>query len=193
VITQTIAIVVSLCLIRPAQPAVGSDESAVTITGGADATGDGYAWTVVNNHTSPIVYVEFPHYHASLFLAPDGWSTDSTFLVNVGVEDRPGTCTARVGQPASGIKRGATGTFQMRVYQPGTRRGQGTVVVRFADGSEVQVSGVEMPTPEAMSDKYAPLIGLGAIFIIWLAIGAKRRGKIRRTKASEQDPTTPQG
>jgi len=190
-ISQGIVTLASLCWMLPAQPAVGANTPKVTITGGVDITGDGYTWTISNDYASPIVYVKFPHYHATLFFAPDGWSTQSTFLVNVGVKDRPGICTARAEQPASGITRGNAGTFRMRIYQPGTRRGLGTVLVRFADDSELKISGVEMPTPEAISDKYAPLIGLGAIFIIWLAIGARRRAKARRAGASEEDPAPP--
>ena len=65
--------------------AAANEGRRVTIVGGADATGHRYTWTVTNEDTSPIVYVEFPHYRANLFFSPHGWSTDeSTFLVNVG-------------------------------------------------------------------------------------------------------------
>ena len=69
-----------------------ADPPNATVTGGPDTSGRKYSWTVTNEHTSPVVYVEFPHYHGSLFFAPENWRVECTFLVNVGVEDRPGIC-----------------------------------------------------------------------------------------------------
>lgn len=163
-----------------------------TITGGADPAGYSYTWTVTNKHTSPIVHVEFPHYHGALFFAPEDWSVECTFLVNVGVEDRPGVCTARnvlFAEAPAGFARNNTALgskpgsardtldFRMQVLLRGTRRGQGQVLVRFADGSEVYVAGVELPQREAVGDKYVPLIGLGLIFLIWVIARSRSRAK----------------
>ncbi|MGB2985820.1 MAG: hypothetical protein WBE26_08045 [Phycisphaerae bacterium] len=152
----------------------------VTITGGADASGQNYTWTVTNKHTSPIVYVEFPHYHAGLFFAPKGWSTESTALVRVGYKDEPGVCIAKSDSPTAGISAGQSVTFRMGIAPLPTRRGKGTVRVRFADGTEAGVTGVELPQPEVIGDKYAPLIGLGAIFLVWMVVRTVRGAKTRR-------------
>ena len=170
-----------------AEPPASPDASDVSIEGGPDNSGDNYSWTITNAHTSPIVYVEFPHYHATLFFAPDGWSTESTFLVNVHVKDSPGVCTARVNEGSTGIPQGRSGTFRMRIHKEGTRQGVETVLVRFADGSEIHVPGVQLAVPEAVSDRFGPLIGLGAIFLLLLAIQAGRRTKARRLVDSSSD------
>ncbi len=164
----------------------------VTITGGADPTGYTYTWTVINKHTSPIVHVEFPHYHGAMFFAPEGWSVECTFLVNAGVEDRPGVCTARdvlFAEAPAGLARNnaalrnrlgsAKGSFdfRMQVVLTGTRRGQGKVLIGFADGSEVHVAGVELPQREYVGDKYVPLIGLGLIFVVWVIARSWGRAK----------------
>lgn len=170
-----------------AEPPAFPDASVVTIEGGPDNSGDNYSWTITNGHTSPIVYVEFPHYHATLFFAPDGWSTESTFLVNVHVKDSAGVCTARVKEGSTGIPPGRSGTFRMRIHQAGTRQGVETVLVRFADGSEIRVPGVQLAVPEAVSDRFGSLIGLGAIFLILLAIHAGRRARARRLADASSD------
>ncbi len=173
--------VIALCSVAVVPPVTAADKPKVTITGGADASGQHYAWTVTNRHTSPIVYVEFPHYHADLFFAPENWSTKTTALVNVGYKDEPGVCIARVESPAAGIHLGGALDFGMRIAPLPTKRGKGTVLVRFADGTESGVAGVELPQPRGVWDKYASLIGLGAIFLLWIIFRARRWAKARRT------------
>jgi hypothetical protein len=130
---------------------------------------------VTNLHTSPITEASFPHYHAMLFFAPKGWTSESTFLVNVGVEDRPGVCTARAVSPADAIVPRGSATFSMQVSTRGTRRGRGTVQLRFADGAEIVVPNVELPVPEGLGDRYVPLIGLGGIAAAFIVVRALRR------------------
>ncbi len=160
-----------------ATPPAAADTPKVTITGGADASGYKYIWTVSNEYTSPVVYVEFPHYHGSLFLAPENWRVECTFLVNVGVADRHGICKASADSPSAGIGRSKSGTFRMRVMLTGTTRVQGTVVVRFADGTELAVPAVELPQRETTGDKFVPLVGLAVLFIVLVAVRARRRGR----------------
>ncbi|UCC29594.1 MAG: hypothetical protein JSU86_15490 [Phycisphaerales bacterium] len=157
-----------------------AEEPKVTIVGGADASGHNYSWTVTNEYTSPIVYLEFPHYHADLFFAPESWSTETTALVNVGSKDKPGVCIARAESPAVGILPGRALNFGMRVAPLPTRRGQGTVLVRFADGTESGIAGVGLPQPGSAWDEYASLIGLGTIFLLWIIFRARRWAKTRR-------------
>jgi hypothetical protein len=140
----------------------------VTITGGADALGLNYSWTVTNQYTSPLVFIEFPHYHASLFFAPDAWQTECTYLVNVGVRDLPGTCKAWGETPHT------------KVARERTRRLNGKVLVRFADGTEGSVTGVELPQTESLAEKYTPLVGLALIFAAAIVL-QRIRGRRRPT------------
>ena len=145
-------------------------DALVTITGGADQTAHNYSWTVRNHDTSPIVYLEFPHYRADLFTTPAGWEQKgTTYLVNIGVADKPGVCIARPVPPHPGIVRGASASFGMRVAQRRGLLGKNTVTVRFADGKEVRVKDVELPVPPEETSKYVPLIGMGVLFVVFVA------------------------
>ena len=175
-----------VCLVGPAVALAQSDLPKLTISGGASDVDHSYNWTISHEHTSPVVYVEFPHYRASLFFAPERWTTKSTFLVNVGVEDRPGVCTAEAGSPASGIAAGAVADFKMQVVWRGTSPGTGAVLVRFADGAEVKVSDVELPVRESLSDKFMALYALGAGFLIWVLVRAIRNRKDKARLHTDQ-------
>ena len=146
----------------------------VVIEGGADATGHTYNWVVTNSHTSAVTYIEFPHYRANLFFAPDAWITESTSLVNVGVKDSPGVCTAEVKSAADGIAPGRSAKFTMQVAAAGAKRGRGEVLARFADGSSIRVAGVELPVRESVGDRYIPLMGMGTVVVVLLAVRAAR-------------------
>lgn len=153
-------------------------EPAVTISGGADPTGHQYTWTVTNKHFSEIVRIAFPHYRADLFFAPKGWRTDeSTFIVNVGVPDRPGVCVARAKSPGAGLRPDASATFRMQIAAAGAQRRRGTVLVRFADGTEAHVPDVELPQRAQASERYITLIALGSVVVVWLAVRSLRRRK----------------
>ena len=170
-----------------APPGMAADPPKVTITGGADASGHNYNWTVANETASPIVHLEFPHYHATLFFAPEGWSTECTFLVNVGVDDRPGICRAHVDSPASGIAPGRSAPFSMQVATRAVQRAGGEVTVRTADGAEIVITGVELPEPETTSDKYVSLVGLAAVLLVAVAL---QRGRGRGKPARRDDKAT---
>jgi len=154
--------------------ALGADPPAVTITGGADTSGRNYAWIVSNEHPVPIVYMEFPYDRVLMFFAPEGWQTDCGRGAGGVRERRTGTCVAAAASPASGIGQGTAAEFGMRLSGSGARRASGTVVIRFADGSEAQVDGVELPQREAVGDRYVSLFTLGAIFATWVVVRAVR-------------------
>lgn len=151
----------------------------VSITGGADPSGHQYRWTVTNEGASPVIFVEFPHVHADLFLGPPGWVTQSTNLVNVGVRHPVGHCRARVENAAGGLARGESAEFSMRIAPMGAARGVGVVQVRLADGTEVIIPGVELPERRGSADTFTSLIALGAIFALFLAFGIWRRMRRR--------------
>ena len=168
-------------------PALASDAPLVEIIGGTDASGQNYTWTVTNRHRSPIISLAIPHYRAALFVAPPGWSADCTYLVNVGVEDRPGVCTITpLASGGSGLANGRSAEFRMQIAASGAGRGRGRVSVRFADGTSVEIDGVETPQPLAAMDRYAPVLGLGGIALLALLIGLFRN---RRKSAASPSPS----
>lgn len=159
--------------------AAAANGAEVVITGGADASGHTYTWQVHNGGASPIVEVSFPHYRAGLFFAPPNWSIDCTALVNVGVKDEPGVCTARAVAPADRLSPGQSVAFSMQIASAGAKRGPGEVTVRFADGNETRVAGVELPQQEGLGDKYMSLIALGGVFTIFVIAQAVRNRRRR--------------
>ena len=178
---STFHLVVCLVLVSAAC-AFASDPSA-GITGGADTSGHTYTWQVHNGGTSPLLQVRFPHYRAGLFFPPQGWSSDCTALVKVGAEDEPGICTSRSMAPADRIATGGLLTFAMQIAPAGAKRGPGEVTVRFADGSETRVGGVELPQRERAGDRYLPLFGLGGVFVTFV-IARAVRNRSRRTRGA---------
>ena len=151
----------------------------VVITGGRNASG-GYQWAVKNEYTSPIVYIQFPHYHADTFIAPEGWEKESTYLVNKGVADRPGTCTAYVDDPRASIRPNQSAQFGMRIARVDARRGTGDVLVRFADGTTTTVTGVELPCTFPAAPRYATVLGLAALMLILVLVEVRRRRRAQR-------------
>ncbi len=153
------------------------EEPKVEIAGGADGSGQNYRWTVTNHYGSPIVYIQFPHYHADTFHAPEGWSKESTYLVNVGVPDKPGTCTASVDSARKGIPPGRSAEFSVRLATGGAHRRPGQVTVRFADGTQTIVAGVELPTASTTPERLYGLIGFALVFVIIVIVQTRRRRK----------------
>ena len=161
----------------PALGVAAGPPIAVTITGGSDASGQQYRWVVTNDDPSPIVTVEFPHFRASLFSVPDGWTRECTGLVGVGVKVERGVCTARAGVGQGGIVRGHSAAFEMQISAKGAQRRAGAVGIQFADGRRASVFGVELPHPESSGDKLIPLVGLGTVVLIWIVLQALRNRK----------------
>jgi len=73
----------------------------------------------------------------------------------------------------------------MQIAPGGVKRGPGEVTVRFADGSETRVSGVELPQQEGLGDKYVSLIALGGVFTIFVIVQAVRKRRPRRITRSD--------
>ncbi len=185
-----LCLTVALGMISLAPPIAAGADALVTITGGADASGHNYTWTVTNHHTSPIVYLEFPHFRADMFHVPAGWAAETTNLVGGRREpDKPSVCIARAEPPNTGLWHGCSREFGMRVAPAGAPRGPGTVTVRFADGTENKVAGVELPEPPASSGKYIPLIGAGVIFAGWVIVRTLRGRQPATATPASQDHT----
>lgn len=157
------------------------------ITGGADVSGHNYSWQVRNSGAQPIVEIRFPHFRTGLFFPPSGWSSDCTSPMQVGATGEPGVCTTRATASGDAISPGRSLAFSMRITSGGVKRGPGEVTVRFADGSETRVAGVELPQPEAAGDKNLPLLGLGGVFAILLIVQAVRNRR-RRARLDDEGP-----
>jgi hypothetical protein len=145
--------------------------------------GNTYHWTVTNNQSSPIVRVEIPHYRGNLFFAPKGWTTSCTNLVAVGAPDAPGVCTATAAATGDGIAPGRSATFSMQIATGAVKRGTGDVIIGYADASTQNISGVMVPVPETLSDKYISLIGLGIFLVVFVVAQSVRSRKKRRSQA----------
>ncbi len=153
-----------------------ADEPIVTIEGGMQDTDD-YSWEITNHGDKPIVYVEFPHFHADLFTPPRGWEIECTFLVNVGVPEKPGICTATATDPADGIQPGRTARFDMRIAKLETYRGEGEAKLRFSDGTETIVGGVELPRGLTLAERSGPALGFAVVVLIMILVGTRARKK----------------
>lgn len=164
--------------VAPSAPVLAGEH--VTITGGADVTGQNYTWTVTHDHSSPIVSIEFPHYMADWFGTPEGWTQELTgFLAAKG---ESGVCRA---ESDEGLPAGVRGVFRLRVGPRGTPRGEGDVVVLFADGTRELVRA-EVPVRESFLAQHTALVGLGVIFGLLLLIHwLRRRRKELATPAEE--------
>ncbi len=181
-------------LLVPTSPAFGRDAERpdVTITGGVDETGHHYQWTVTNLSRLPIVRVEFPHHFADLCFAPEGWSADETTnLIKEGGKGTSGVCVGTAPNPSAGIGRNESRVFSMRIAPSGADPGRGDATVVFADGRRHVVSGVELPYPRALGDSFVSLIGLGAIFGLWLVVrmvrGRRQNAQRRPASSSGQE------
>ena len=159
-------------------PAARAEEPKVIITGGADETQHEYTWRVANRSSARMVRIEFPHYAADLFIPPDGWrqgSRQEMNLVRVGWDFRPGLCWAEAEPGFEGLGPGLAAVFQMRVG--GALRSAGTVTVKFDDGTQVQVAGVELPTQPPQTSPWVALVGIGLIFALFIVYHERRRRK----------------
>lgn len=173
----------ALGLLLLCAPASGEEQLA-TITGGQQDDGS-YRWVVTNQSSTPIVSLEFPHYQADMFYAPPGWKSKSTFLVNVGVPDRPGTCRTWVDSPAEGIPRRGNVSLGMRVRQLEAGKGVGVVKVGFADGTMIDINDVEVPTTPGLIERFGVLFVFAIFFGLVVLIAARRRRKAAAAQSFE--------
>lgn len=148
-----------------------------TVAGGADGSGHNYLWVITNHHTSPIVRVEIPHYRADTFFPPAGWKQECTHLMIAGQPRGSGVCRAWVESAADGIAPSRSAEFGLRVAREGAQRRPGNVRVRFADGTEYVVAGVEVPARESVQERFVALIGTALIVaaLVWVQMRSRRR------------------
>lgn len=173
-------------------PTATADEPLVTITGGTDPhNAQFYKWSITNKHTSPVVFIEFPHYHADTFTPPFDWAQEWKNRAMVGGKDAPGWVRTSVETPTQGIQPGATASFEMRLARAGADARPGKVAVRFADGTKTVIAGVLLPSAKPLLERNAMAIGLATIFVIAVLVHLRRRRK--RLPAAASSPTTASG
>ncbi len=165
----------------------------VRIEGSTDAASQNYTWRVVNAGDATVMRISFPHYHADLFAAPPGWTTDCTYLVNVGVPDRAGVCAAQAPDAQRGIAPGGSAEFSMRIAASGASPGRGDVAVVFSDGITSTVGGVLLPREPSRSETFLPLASLGAVLAIVLVFRAIRQRRAAAGSASTAAPAPTSG
>lgn len=161
-------------------------DGAVRIEGGtADSSGQNYAWKIQNGTSKPIVFVRFPHFWADTFVAPKGWTMNCTNLQQIGSKSIPGICEATA-PPDGAIPPGGSAAFEMRLANksPALRR-RGTVGVRFADGTETTVSGVELPTQASFLERNIQGLAMVGIVAIVLAIAVIRKQRAAPREAAD--------
>ena len=187
-------VVGALCLAIASTSTVTAAEK-VTIEGGNEAGEPFYIWRVTNNHTSPIVRIEFPQYGADLFEVPPTWTTGTVKemnLVNIGWKHKKsGLCFAVPKPPNPGLLRGSSARFSMRVAPTVAALPSKKIVhVVFADETTYDVANVELPT---MVDKGSPLgtlLGIAGLFVACVVILEIR--KRRAARSSDDDQSTQQ-
>ena len=168
--------------------AVAGQTAKVTITGGPDASGQNYRWTVTNNHSSPIVFLSFPHVHADTFRVepnPEGWTVNQKEFAEDLMRARPGVCTATAKSARDGVRRGRRMEVSMRLARGDNLRGSGTVTVRFADDTEVVVAGVRLPRARSWGERLVMPIGFGVILILIVLARRLRRKPAPATEQAE--------
>lgn len=168
----------------------GADPPKLTIEGGVrPGNPQFYDWKVTNHHSSPIVYLEFPHYHGDTFHAPEGWAQQWENRSMLGGKDAPGWVRASVDDPGNGISPGGSIEFEMRLARGGALPRPGKVTVRFADGAELIVADVEVPSAHSFLEQNVMLFSLAIIFGIALVIHFRRRRKLMAA-GTPAPPTT---
>jgi hypothetical protein len=117
-----------------------------------------------------------------LFTVPEGWAGELT--EPVGKTGRSGKLIADASAPSRGIAQGRSLDFGLKIGPAGTPRGEGDVVVRFADGTEILVRA-EVPVREGLGNRYMSLIGLGLIFGVFLLIRVWKAKKRKARSSAE--------
>ncbi|MCP4250590.1 MAG: hypothetical protein GY778_26405 [bacterium] len=168
-----------------------SDDLLVQMTGGAAPNGEEYAWTVTNLNRSPIVGLTIPCYRAGMFRAPARWTARKEAAQDAAVAE-PGTqvYVFAATSPAAHIAWKQSGEFAIRL-KPGAsvQRTPGNVHIRFADGTDTVLLGIELPQPESAAEKQVWIIGLATMFAVFIGVQIIRHR--RRNRAAEPAPAEP--
>jgi hypothetical protein len=176
------ALVQAFMIVGLTTPFVAAQPAKVVVAGGADPSGQNYEWTITNHHPSPLVFIEFSHFHADTFTAPAGWKKEITNPSIAGAdESKGGLCRATAESPSSGISTGGSAAFGLRLARIGAPKGRGTMTVRFADGVSFAVTGVSLPVPPSSWERIGTVLLLGGAFVAFLIFRIRKRPKSSAT------------
>lgn len=144
-----------------------------------------FRWIIRNDGTGNIVSFRAPRHLGQDAVMPPRWS----YELPKGATETSGEVLYRADAPVAGIGPGETGTFEihdLRLQRVGRTKRAADVVVGFADGTELVISGVLCPAEETIVEKNIPLFGLGGMFAIFLIAQAVRK---RRRGAAQAGPS----
>lgn len=158
----------------------------VEITGGLDKDDPyRYVWTVTNNGTLPIVYFEVPHFRGNVATPPIAWEsvvTQQNGVTPGEVVEGVWMCECKV--PECEFPPGQSREFWLTIATRGGSTPQKrTAIIKFADGTRVEVPGVECPIQEPWYSRYVMPLGMGAMFLVFLLVQVIRGGR-KQTTAS---------
>jgi hypothetical protein len=161
--------------------------SGVAITGGQDEQDRfRYAWSVTNNGDSPITYFEIPHFRGNLFVPPDGWVNEITQQNGVTPgEVVEGVWMSTCENPESCIQPGKSQSFVLTIAtRGGSTPQQRNAIIGFADGSRINVPGVECPIQEPWYSRYVMPLSMGVMFALFLIVQIIRSRKKSASSAT---------
>jgi hypothetical protein len=181
---RPVAVLVLLLSLGASTTRSPGQDAPVEISGGRNDDGSFYTWVVHNHSDSPICYVEFPHYHADLWIVPEGWKKEATNLAGVpGPKAAESVARTWKEDPELGIPPGGSARFRLRTGRREIYRGRGTVTVRLANGTELKIKDVEVPSAPSRLDLAAAPIALGVLFVAFVIFHTARRKRAARRNA----------
>lgn len=179
-----IAALLALASFGAGHPALA--EGGVTIVG--DTLPDNpahFRWTVTNESGANIVMFRAPRFLAETAIPPRGWTAE----ILKGTSERNGEVVFRADTPADGVFPSSHLDFEVqdtRRVRVGRTKRPLTVTVGRANGTEQKVVDVLCPTEESAFVRNLPMIGLGSMFVIFLAVQAARKRRRARSQAAPE-------
>ncbi len=138
-----------------------------------------YVWTVTNHSDKRITSLVVDHFYGKTVTPPKGWvRSNMTGNWGEGQPLEPGIIEFSVEQPLKAIGRGQTRDFKVnidRLWRGACERR--TVTVGFEDGTTLEIAGVICPSDESWFKKNVALVGLGAmfaVFILWRIVFGRK-------------------
>ena len=171
-----------------APAALGQDNPRATVDGGADTSGQNYTWTITNRADVPIDRVVVPHFMGDLCLPPEGWTCEITEWL--GKSGKGGQVILQAKEPAVAVRPGRSVDVGLKIGPAGTPRGQGVIELWFSDGTSFGVL-VEAPVKEAAASQNVALIGLSAIFAIFLLVRLRQGRRDAAATRKAAPPSLP--
>lgn len=129
-----------------------------------------YIWTVTNHSDKRITSLIVDHYYGKTVIPPKGWIR-SNMTGNVAERQplKPGIIEFAVEEPLKAIGRGQSREFKVNVDRLwGGHCERRTVTVGFEDGTTLEIPGVICPAEEDWFKKNVALVGLGAMFAVFV-------------------------